>query len=92
MKLAAKVTVAISAATMGNRLNKNNNNGVTCDYCRLGVTFIFHRRHGTMFICVKAIQTSKVYSINNKKVNQWSSKCCRSELIDIVVTIVISNV
>ena len=32
---------------------------------------------------------SKIYSIRNKKSNQWSSICCKIEIICIIVTIVI---
>ena len=46
---------------------------------------------GVTFICVRTIQTSKVYSINDKKSNQCSLICCRNEIICIIVTIVISN-
>ena len=35
----------------------------------LGTVFIY-RRDGTTFICVRAIQTSKIYLINDNKSNQ----------------------
>ena len=58
--------------------------GVCVNYgcCRLCV----------MFICVRAIQTNKVYMINDKKSNQWSSICFRTGAISILVTMVISKV
>ena len=52
-----------------------------CSYRRFGVTggcvisvqcFGFHRRD-TAFICIWAIQTSKVCIIRNNKSNQWLS-------------------
>ena len=36
----------------------------------LGMTFLFHRLDMTFY--VKAIKTSKVYPISDKKLNQWS--------------------
>ena len=35
---------------------------------------------------------SKVYSISDKKSNQWSLICCITEIIGILVTKVIPNV
>ena len=70
-----------------------------CGCCRLGATggcvvlvqqFGFHRC-GAAFICVYAIQTSKVYMVRDKKSNQWSSVSCRIEVKGILVTIVISS-
>ena len=55
-----------------------------------GATFAFYRR-GKMFICIKVIRMIKIYSINNKKSNQWSSIDCRTGIISIIVRIVISN-
>ena len=61
-----------------------------CGRCRLGATggcvvsirrFGF-RHHDAAFICVSAIQTSKVYLIKNKKSNQWSSIC--SKLVSLI--------
>ena len=40
-----------------------------CDRLHLGTVFIY-RRCGAAFIFVRAIQTSKIYSINNKKSNR----------------------
>ena len=45
--------------------------------CCLGTTFVCRRR-GTIFICMRSIQTNKIYSINDKKSNQWSSLCCKN--------------
>ena len=59
--------------------------------CRLGTTFVC-RLCGATFICVRAIQTRKIYQISDKKSNQWSSICNRTGVIGILVTIVISNV
>ena len=58
---------------------------------RLDTTFVFHRR-GAMFIYVRTIQTSKIYMINKKKSNRWTSICCRIEVVCIIITIIISNV
>ena len=58
--------------------------------CCFGVAFVC--RFGALFICVMVIQTSKIYLISNNKSNQWSSICCRTEIIGILVTIVILNV
>ena len=63
-----------------------------CGYRRLGTVFVYHH-DGTRFICVMMIQTSKVYPINNKKSNQWSSLiCCKTGIISILVTNIILNV
>ena len=60
-------------------------------FCRLNTMFVCHRR-GIMFICVKAIQMSKVYHIIDNKSNQLLLICNRIIVIGILVTIVISNV
>ena len=64
---------------------------MACGCHRLGAMFVC-RHHGVVFICVKAIQTSKVYIISDKKSNQWSSIYYKTGIIGILVTIVISNV
>ena len=46
------------------------------------------RHRGTMFIYMMTILTRKVYSIKNKKFNQLY----RTEIIDIIIIIVISNI
>ena len=58
--------------------------------CRLGVAFVY-RCHDALFIHVRAVQMSKIYSITDKKSNQWSSIYCRTGIISIIVTIVITN-
>ena len=63
---------------------------MTCDYCRFDMTFVFHR-YGMTSICIRVIQTSKVYLISDNKSNQWLSIYCKIEVIRILVTIVISN-
>ena len=57
---------------------------------RHGVSSVCHSR-GATFICMKAIQTSKIYSIRDKKSNQWSPICYIIGIIGILVIIVISN-
>ena len=64
---------------------------VTCSCCLLGTMFVCHYR-GVTFICVKVMQTSKVYPISDKKSNQWSSICGKTRVMGILVTIVISYV
>ena len=54
--------------------------------CCLGTSFICLRRSVT-FICVRAIHTSKVYPIKDKKSNQWSLICCRTRIKGILATI-----
>ena len=66
--------------------------GAACD-CRRCLSVAFDCRvHGATFICVKAIQTSKIYQISDKKSNQWLSICYKNGIISIIVTIIISNV
>ena len=60
-----------------------------CSY--LGATFVYHR-FDVAFICSITIKTSKIYSINDKKSNQWLSICCRTEIIGIQEVIIILNV
>ena len=50
------------------------------------------RCHSATFICMRVIQTNKIYLISNKKSNQWSSICYIIGIIGILVIIVISNV
>ena len=57
--------------------------GAVCDYHLLGAMFIYHH-FGTSFICVRVIQMSKLYPINNKKSNQWLSIYCKIEIIGIL--------
>ena len=68
---------------------------MSCGFCRLdaacGAMFVCHCR-GATFVCVKVIQTYKIYPISDKKSNQWLSICCRIRIIGILVTIIISNV
>ena len=61
--------------------------GYGCGY--LGAVFVC-RYHGTSFIYRRKIWTNKIYPINAKKSNQGLSICCRTRIIDILVTIVIS--
>ena len=55
---------------------------LVCGYRRLGATFIY----------VWTVKTSKVYQVRDNKSNQWSSICSKTGVMDIIVTIVISNV
>ena len=50
------------------------------------------RCHDAVFICVLVIQTSKIYSIRDKKSNQLLSNYYRIVIIATKVIIVISNV
>ena len=50
------------------------------------------RRYGATFIYVKAIQMIKIYLINDKKSNKWSSICYKIKEICIIITIIISNI
>ena len=72
---------------------------VTCGCCRLSATFVcrpsatFVYRHlSPTLICVKMIQTTKIYSICDKKLTQWLSIYCIIGIIGILVIIVTSNV
>ena len=62
-----------------------------CGCHSLNVTFIC-RCCDVTFIYLRAIKTSKVYPISDKKSNQWSSICCIIEIIGILVIVIISNV
>ena len=64
-----------------------------CDmwWCRLGTACVCRYR-GATFIYVRAIQTSKIYLISEKKSNQWLSICYETEVIGNIVTTVILNV
>ena len=64
----------------------------TTDGCVVSVRQFGFRRRSTTFICILAIQMSKVYTIRDKKLNQWSSVCYRTKIKGIIITIVISNV
>ena len=74
--------------------------GATYNYCRLGTVcscrcrdmVCSYRSCDTAFICVRVIQTSKIYRINDKKSNQWSLICYRTGIICIIIIIVILNV
>ena len=74
--------------------------GATCNCCRLvtminylhfGMTFVCHYR-GAIFICESNSYDQSISSMSENKSNQWSSICCRIDIIDILVKIVISNV
>ena len=58
----------------------------------ISVQWFDFRHHGTIFIYVLAIPTSKIYKIKEKKLNQWSSVCYETEVTYILIIIIISNV
>ena len=62
--------------------------GIAYSYRCFDETFVCCRRDAT-FICVREIQTNKVYPISDKKSNQLSLIYCRTRIINIIVTIVI---
>ena len=65
--------------------------GMTYGYYRLGAAFVCRHRYAE-FIGVRAILSSKVYPINDNKLNQWLSIYWRTGIIRILVTIIISNI
>ena len=65
--------------------------GAACGCRRLCAAFVCYC-HDAVFICVRAIQTSKICPISDNKSNQWSSIYCKTEIIGILVIIVILNV
>ena len=73
---------------------------MTFVYYRFSATFVcrrfdamfIYRHRRTTFICIRMIHTSKIYLISDKKLNQWSSICYRTEIIGFLVIIVILKV
>ena len=61
------------------------------DGCVISIQRFGFRHRSTVFICIWTIQTSKVYTIINKKSNQRWSVCYRTGVKDILVIIVIPN-
>ena len=64
--------------------------GAACGCRRLGVMCGCHCL-GVAFISMRVIQMRKIYLINDRKSNQWSSICCRIGVICILITIIILN-
>ena len=64
-----------------------------CDNdCVVSVKRFGSHRCGAMFIYVWTIQMNQIYSIRDNKLNQWLLICCKTRVIGILITIVISNV
>ena len=50
-----------------------------------------HRHRNVLFISTRAIQTTNIYLINDKKSNKWLSICRITEIIDVLVIKVTLN-
>ena len=60
--------------------------------CRLNITFRFLLSWCNVYLYLSDSDEQIIYDNIYKRSNQWSSICCRTEVICIIVIIVISNI